>query len=90
MYGCPLFWKIETFLIFQVFFIERFITPSASVAPASSASVASTAFHGRRSFGLHCPLHNRIAVFVEEVHSLLAVLWVLVVPDGEIILYIHF
>ena len=44
-----------------------FITPSASVAPASSNSVASTALHKRRSFGLIRPLYNCIAVFVEEV-----------------------
>ena len=59
---------IETFLIFSVFFIERFIASSAYVAPAyvapaSSASVASTALHGRYSFGLRRSLHNCLDVF---------------------------
>ena len=62
-----LLFEIETFLIFPVFFIEMFITPSASVAPASSKSVASTALYERRSFVLICPLYNYIAVFVGEV-----------------------
>ena len=81
---------IKTFLIFPIFIVERFFYLFDSVVSDYSASVASTALHECRSFGLHCPLHDRLAVFVEEVHSLLAVLWVLVVPDGEIILYIHF
>ena len=78
--------EIESFLIFQVLFVKKFIASSASVAPASSAFMASTAFHERRYFRLHRPLHNCLAVFFEEVHGLLAVLWVPVVPGGEVIL----
>ena len=65
---------IETFLIFPVVFVEMFIAPSVSVAPASSASVPSTALHKRRSFGLHSPLPNCIAVFIKGVQSLLEIL----------------
>ena len=71
-------------------FLIRFPAPSASVSPASSASVASTALHERRSFGLTCPLYNCLAVFVEDVLSLLMVILVPVVPGGEIILYTTF
>ena len=77
---------IEKFLIFPVLFVERFIAPSAYVAPASSASVASTALHGRRSFGLRCPLHNFLDILAEEVQGMLVVLGVLIVPGGEVIL----
>ena len=56
---------IETFLIFPVLFVEIFIAPSSSVAPASSASVASTALHKLRSFGLRRPFHNCVAVLVD-------------------------
>ena len=35
-------------------------------------------------------MHNCIAVLVEEVQSLLAVIGVLVVPGGEVILKVHF
>ena len=80
---------IKTFLIFPVVFVEMFIAPSVSVAPASSASVPSTALHKHRSFGLRCTLHNCIAVLVEEVQSLLAVLGVSVVPGGKVILQVH-
>ena len=82
--------EIETFLIFPLLFVDSFIAPSASVSPASSASVESTSLHERCSFGLRCPLHNCLDVFVEEVQGLLAVLWVLVVPSGEVFLYVHF
>ena len=78
--------SIEIFLIFPVRFVERFITPSTYVAPASSASVASTALHECLSFGLRCLLHNCLAVIVEEVQSQLAVLGVSLVPGGEVIL----
>ena len=77
---------IKTFLIFPVLSVERFLAPSASVVSASSASVASTALHKCLSFRLHHPLHNCLAVLVEEVQSLLEVLGVLVVPGGEVIL----
>ena len=77
---------IKTFLIFPVIFVESFFAPSASVVSASSASVASTALHECRSFGLHRPLHNFLDVLVEEVQSRLAVLGVSVVPGGEVIL----
>ena len=77
---------IEIFLIFTVLFFEGFISPSASVAPASSASVASTALHKQRYFGLRCPLYNCLAVFVDKVQGMLVVLWVPVFPGGEIIL----
>ena len=80
---------IETFLIFTVIFVERFISPSTSVAPASSASVAFTALHTRRSFVLHRTLHNSLAVFVKEVQGLMVVLEESVVPVGEIILQVH-
>ena len=62
---------IETFIIFLVLFFERFIALSASVVPASSASVAYTTLHKRRSYGLSCPLQNCLAVLVEEVQGLL-------------------
>ena len=78
--------SIETLLIFTVLFIERFIAYSASVATASSASVASATLHERHSFGLRRLLYNFLAVFVEEVQGLLAVLWVPVVIGGEVIL----
>ena len=81
---------IKTFLIFPVLFVETFFAPSDSVVSASSTYVASTALHKRRSFGLHHPFHNCLAVFVEEVQGLLAVLGVSVVPDGEVILQVHF
>ena len=81
---------IETFLIFPVIFVKSFFSPSTSVAPASSAFVASTALHKCRSFGLRRTLHNCLAILVEEVQSLLAVLGVLVVPGGEVILQVHF
>ena len=81
---------IETYLIFPVLFIERFIAPSSSVVPVSSASVASTALHERRSFGLRRHLQNFIAILVKEVQDLLEVFGVLVVPSGEVILQVHF
>ena len=81
---------IETFLIFPVLFVERFIAPSASVAPASSASMASTALHKLRSFGLRRPLHNCLSLLVEDVQGLLMVLGVSVVPGDEVILQVHF
>ena len=81
---------IETFLIFPLLFFERFIAPSTSVSPASSASVASTALHKCSSFGLRRTLHKCLDVLVEEVQSLLAVLGVLIVPGGEVILQVHF
>ena len=68
------------FLIFPVIFIKRFVAPSTSVVPTSSASVSSIALHKLRSFGLRRPLHNCLDVLVEEVQSLLVVLGVLVVP----------
>ena len=77
---------VETFLIFTVIFTESFVAPSASIVLASSASVSSTALHTCRSFGLHCHLHNCLAVIVEEVQILLVVLGVSVVPCGEVIL----
>ena len=80
---------IRAFLILTVFFVERLIAPSASVVPPSSPSVASTALHECRSFGLRCPLQNCLAVLVEEVQSLLAILGVSVVPSGEVILQVH-
>ena len=86
----PLLIAVEKFLIFPLLFVKRFIAPSASVAPASSASVASTALHERRSFGLRRPLHNCLDVLVKEVQGLLAVLGVLVFPSGEVILQVHF
>ena len=70
--------EIETFLIFPILFVERFIAPSASEA--------STALHKRRSFGLRHNLHNCLSVFVKGVQGLLAVLWVPVVLGGELIL----
>ena len=82
--------SIETFLIFSVLFVERFIYPSTSVDPASSASVASTAVHKFRSFGLRRPLHNCLAVPVEEVQILLAVCRLSVVLAGELILQVNF
>ena len=81
---------VEPLIIFPVLFVERFIAPSTSIAPDSYASVTSTALHKYRSFGLHRPLHNCIAVLVEDVNSLLAVLRVLVVPGGKVILQVHF
>ena len=81
--------SIKTFLIFPVLFVEMFVSPSASVVPASSASVSSTALHKCRSFGLRRPLHNYLAVLVEEVQSMLEVLGVSVVPGGEVILQVH-
>ena len=80
---------INTFLIFPVLFVEIFVAPSASVVPASSTSVSSTALHKRRSFGLRRPFHSCIAVIVKEVQSLLRVLGVSVVPGGEVILQVH-
>ena len=80
---------VETFLIFSVLFNERFVAPSASVVPASSTSVSSTALHGCRYFGLRCPLKNCLDVIVEEVQSLLAVTGVSVVPGGEFILQVQ-
>ena len=81
---------IETLLTFTVLFVERFIDPYASIAPAFSASVASTALHGRRSFGLRFPLHNFLDILAEEVQGMLVVLGVSVVPGGEVILQVHF
>ena len=72
---------IKTFLIFPVLFVKRFIAPSPSVV--------STALHECRSFGLHRPLNNCLAVLVEEVQSLLAVLGVSVVLGGKVILQVH-
>ena len=69
-----------------MFFIESLIIPSVFVSPASSASVVSTPLHERRSFGLRRPLYNCLALLVKEVQSLLMVLWVPVVTDGEIFL----
>ena len=82
--------EIKTFLIFPVLFVESFLAPSASVVPASSASVSSTALYKCRSFGLRCPLHNCLAVLVDEVQSLLAVHGVSVLPVGEVILQVNF
>ena len=82
----PLITAVEKLLIFPLIFVERFISPSAYVAPASSASVASTALHKQRYFGLRCPLYNCLAVFVDKVQGMLVVLWVPVFPGGEIIL----
>ena len=81
--------SIETFLIFPVLFVEKFVAPSTSVVPASSAPVSSTDLYKYRSFGLRRPLHNCLAVLVKEVQSLLAVLGVSVVPSGEVILQVH-
>ena len=67
---------IETFIIFPVLFVEKFIAPSAYFAPASSSSVASTALHERPSFKLRLPLHNYLDVFAKEVQGLLSVLGV--------------
>ena len=75
--------EIETLFIFPLLFVKRFISPSASIVPASSASVSSTALHERRSFGLRRPLHNCLDVLVKEVQGLLAVLGVLGFPSGE-------
>ena len=80
---------VETFLLFPVLFIERFVDPSASVVPAYSTPFSSTALHECLYFGLRCPLYNCLAVLVEEVQSLLAVLGVLAVPGGEVILQVH-
>ena len=77
---------IETLLIFPVIFVKKIIDPSTSVPPDSSASVAATALHECRSFGMRRPLHNCLAVFVKEVQGMLEVLWVPVVPGGEIVL----
>ena len=84
-----LFIAIKTFLIFPVLFVERFVAPSASVFPASSASVPSTALYECRSFKLRRLLHNCLDILVEEVQSLLAVLGVPVVPGDEVILRVH-
>ena len=62
----PLITAVEKLLIFPLIFVERFISPSAYVAPASSASVASTALHVRLSFGLRRTLKKCLAVLVEE------------------------
>ena len=51
--------------------------------------MSSTALHKFRSFGLRRPLHNCLAVLVEEVQCLLVVFWVLVVPSAEVILQVH-
>ena len=77
---------IKKILIFPVLFVERFFAPSGYVVSSSSASVASTALHKCRSFGLYRPLHNCLAVLGEEVQSLLEVLGVSVVPGGEVIM----
>ena len=61
----------------------------ASIVPASSASVSSTALHEHCSFGLRCTFHNCMAVLFEEVQSLLVVLGVSVVPGREVILQVH-
>ena len=81
---------IKTFHIIPVLFVKMFVAPSASVVPASSASMLSTALQKCRSFGLRRTLHNCIAVIFEEVQGLLAVLGVSVVPVGEVILQVHF
>ena len=81
---------IKSLLIFTVFFVERFIAASTSAVSDSSPSVASTALHECCFFGQLCPLHNCLAVLVEEVQIMLAVLRVLVVPCGEVILQVHF
>ena len=81
---------IETFLIFPVLFVESFIAPSASIIPASSAFVASTTLHERRSFEIRCPLYKGLAVIVEEVQGMLVVLGVSVVPGSEVILQVQF
>ena len=81
--------EIKTFLIFPVLLFEMFIAPSASVTPASSTSLSSTALHGCRYFGLRCPLKNCLDVIVKEVQSLLAVLGVSFPPGGEVILQVH-
>ena len=80
---------IKTFLIFLVLFFKRFVALSASVVPASSASMSSTALHKCRSFGLHLPLHNCLAILVKDMQILLAVLGVLIVLGGEVILQVH-
>ena len=79
---------IKTLLIFPLLFFERFVAPSTSFVPASSASVSSTALHKCRSFVLCCPLHNCLAILVEEMRSLLAVLGVSILPGGEVILQV--
>ena len=81
---------IEKFFIFPVLFVERFISPSASVSTASSAYVASTALHKRRSFELCCPLQKCVYVIVEEVQGLLSIIVVSVVAGGEVIMQVHF
>ena len=81
---------IEIFLIFPVLFVKRFIYPYTSVAPASSASGASTALYECRSFGLRRPFHNCLAVLVKEVQILLAVRRLSVVLAGELILQVNF
>ena len=81
---------IKKILIFPVIFVERFIAPFASVVPDFSASVVSTALHERCSFGLCRPLHKCLSVIVEEVHGILVVLGVLVVPGVEVIMQVHF
>ena len=86
----PIIIAIETFLIFIVLFFERFIAPSTSIASASSAFVTSTALHKLRSFGLRRPLNSCLAVLVEEMQGLLAVLGVSVVTGGEVIIQVHF
>ena len=79
----------EKFLIFPVLFLISFVAPSASAVPASSASMSSTALHKCRSFGPRHPLHNCLAILVEEMQSLLAVLGVSIVPGGQFILQVH-
>ena len=81
--------SIKTFLIFPVLFVEMFVSPSASVVPASSAPVSSTALHKCRSFGLRRPLHNCLDILVEDMQSLFAVLGLSIVPGGEVILQVH-
>ena len=51
--------------------------------------MAYTALHECCYFRLRPPLQNCLAVFVEEVHSLLAVLGVSVSLGGEVILQVH-
>ena len=81
---------IESFLIFLVLSVESFIAPYASVAPAFYASVASTALHERRYFGIRLPLHNCLAVLVEEVQGLLAVIGVSFSPVMKSFLKFNF
>ena len=52
--------------------------------------MSSTALHKCCSFELRRPLHNCLAILVEDMQSLLSVLGVSIVPGGEVILQVHF